>query len=368
MNSIGVMDHLPESSYPQFRNFESSGTQSLPFHQPCSPIQIIPDDTCTFNPYPASYTNDENWAIATCSEENYNTATHPCLIDSRDIKTSDIDSQWIPNSLIDQISNSTDSIKSMVPVRKADLMTVEEIAAWIWMVGHVSGWEEADQYANSFQENNIGGFLLQELTLDYLKTDLGITKYWHRLKIMSAIKHLRQDMRGWDSEDDADNHQRRTPRTDGPIMGSPIYSSFPLLNEKKHSENYPEKCVLEFTSSHIDNNHTIIGDSSLVRSKNTPCKELPSKIRAKSRRARPDNPIRYKTYHKVRIRAGKSVRSNDICYLPKGSIVVINQIKGRSGRVVLQEENGEFVKLGWVTLYTKDRQLLRKCDHKKNRI
>jgi len=368
MNSKGVMEHLPEPSYPQFLKSESSGTQSSPFHQPCSPIQLILDDTCTFNPFTASYNNDDNWAIATCSEENYNTATYPSLIDSREIKTSDIDSQWIPNSLIDQISNSTDSIERIVPGRKADLMTVEEIAAWIWMVGHVSGWEEADQYANSFQKNDIGGFLLQWLTLDYLKTDLGITKYWHRLKIMSAIKHLRQDMLGWDSEGDADNHQRRTPRTDRLPVDSPIYSSFPLMNDKKQSENHPEKSVLEFTSSHTDNNPTIKGENRAVHSKNTPYQELPSRTRAKSRRARPDNPIRYKTYHKVRIRSGKSVRSNDICYLPKGSIVVINQIKGRSGRVVLQEGNGEFIKLGWVTLYTKDRQLLRKCDHKKNRV
>ena len=68
----------------------------------------------------------------------------------------------------------------------------------------------------------------------------------------------------------------------------------------------------------------------------------------------------YKTLRKVKLRSGKSGHAKDIGYLPKGSVVVINQIKGRSGRVAFQKENGEFIKAGWVTLYTQDKQQLLK--------
>jgi len=40
--------------------------------------------------------------------------------------------------------------------------------------------------------------------------------------------------------------------------------------------------------------------------------------------------------------------------------VVINQIKGRSGRVVVKQEAGGYKKAGWVTLYTQEKQQLLK--------
>jgi len=89
-------------------------------------------------------------------------------------------------------------------------------------------------------------------------------------------------------------------------------------------------------------------------------------VRRKSTRARPDNPIKYKTLRNAKIRSGKSVRTDGVGYLQKGAVVVINQIKGRSGRVVLPQHNGEFMKVGWVTLYTHDRQqLLEKVNPKR---
>jgi len=93
-------------------------------------------------------------------------------------------------------------------------------------------------------------------------------------------------------------------------------------------------------------------------------KVLPLKSRSKSERARPTNPMAYKTLRKVQIRSGKSHHSNNIGYLPKGSVVVINQ--GRSGRVVFEEENGGFQNVGWVTLYTQDKhQFLKKYNPKR---
>merc|ERR1719175_247706 len=84
-------------------------------------------------------------------------------------------------------------------------------------------------------------------------------------------------------------------------------------------------------------------------------------MNVKSERARPGNPITYKTLRRVKVRSGKSGETIDVCTLPKGTIVTINQIKGRSGRVVLPQYDGQYKKLGWVTLYTKDGlQLLKK--------
>jgi len=88
-------------------------------------------------------------------------------------------------------------------------------------------------------------------------------------------------------------------------------------------------------------------------------------VRKKSVRARPDNPLKYKVLRDGKLRFGKSVRSDFIKFISKGSVVVINQIKGRSGRVVVPQPDGSFTKVGWVTLYTHDRQqLLEKLNFK----
>jgi hypothetical protein len=42
---------------------------------------------------------------------------------------------------------------------------------------------------------------------------------------------------------------------------------------------------------------------------------------------------------------------------PRG-IVLINQIKGRSGKVVFREEDGSFEKVGRVSLWTGDKKLV----------
>jgi len=89
-------------------------------------------------------------------------------------------------------------------------------------------------------------------------------------------------------------------------------------------------------------------------------KALPVNSRSKSLKARPTNPMVYRTLRKVKLRSGKSSLAKNIGYLPKGSVVVINQTKGRSGRVVFQEEDGKFKKAGWVTLHTENKQPLLK--------
>jgi len=88
----------------------------------------------------------------------------------------------------------------------------------------------------------------------------------------------------------------------------------------------------------------------------------------KVERASPGNPLVYKTLGKVKIRSGKSGGAADVCSLPKGSIVTINQTHGRWGRVVLPQKDGQYIKLGWVTLYTQNGQQLLKTIHQKNRV
>jgi len=72
------------------------------------------------------------------------------------------------------------------------------------------------------------------------------------------------------------------------------------------------------------------------------------------------NPVAYKTLQGVKTRSGKSGYSIDIGYLPKGSVVAINHIKYRSGRVVVKQKYGGLRTAGWVTLYTKQKKELLK--------
>jgi hypothetical protein len=113
------------------------------------------------------------------------------------------------------------------------------------------------------------------------------------------------------------------------------------------------------TSSKIDK-QVIVPEcfSQKTKKRTAPTKELLPITSGKSNRASPGNPISYVTLQTVQIRSGKPIHSNLVCILPRGTVLVINQIKGRSGRVVVQLENGEFEKVGWVTLYTYDQQQL----------
>jgi len=97
-----------------------------------------------------------------------------------------------------------------------------------------------------------------------------------------------------------------------------------------------------------------------IENKSSSPEVLPLISKSKSESARPSNPKAYKTLRRVRMRSGKSGYSKDIGYLPKGAVVVINQIKGRSGRVVIKQKDGFFKRAGWVTLCTKEKKELLK--------
>jgi len=73
-------------------------------------------------------------------------------------------------------------------------------------------------------------------------------------------------------------------------------------------------------------------------------------VLTKTKRASPSNPIEYKVLRKVAILIGRSVYSRVLEELKKGKVVVINHIKGRSGRVVQMAKYRECIKRGWVSL------------------
>jgi len=73
---------------------------------------------------------------------------------------------------------------------RADVMTIEQTAFWVRTLGHINRWPEAEEYENIFRDNGIKGYLLQSLTNESLKSDLGISKHGHRMELMTAIKSL----------------------------------------------------------------------------------------------------------------------------------------------------------------------------------
>jgi len=286
---------------------------------------------------------------------------------------------------------------------RADLMTVEQTGVWIKTLSHSKGWEEANQYSRSFQWNGICGRLLGKLTPESMKSELGIINYGHRIVIKAAIDCLYHDLprevgktENWSINENRTEAVQST-KSEG---ANTKYELSPVPNKTTHqdvasfsvSESAAQNRMVEVASSPklvlptSKNNEVLknIGKQSSPSTKkddsSTICKlkadewqtsepndaeVLSFSVRKKSVRARPDNPLKYKVLRDGKLRFGKSVRSDFIKFISKGSVVVINQIKGRSGRVVVPQPDGSFTKVGWVTLYTHDRQqLLEKLNFK----
>jgi len=65
----------------------------------------------------------------------------------------------------------------------------------------------------------------------------------------------------------------------------------------------------------------------------------------------PKSPVEYKVLSRVTVRGGKSLKSEIIGHIYKGTIVTVNQCKGRRARVVRNTNNGT-MEIGWVSLHT----------------
>merc|ERR550534_3567687 len=259
---------------------------------------------------------------------------------------------------------------------RADIMTIEQTAEWVRALGCHHAWKEADTYANNFKTKNISGNLLKNLTKETLKEELGIVKFGHRLKIMLAIERLCQlsaVSMNLAEKKPAREHELSSPMSE--LMTEPV-------GEKK------EDIALSFQGS--PSMRSMIGylpnsqnKNKLGANKNNLSKwsERPGKCTttvncssrslanpiSRNNRASPTNPLVFRTLVKVKLRSGKSYRAKDLGFLPKGAVVLINQIKGRSGRVVFREEDGSFKTRGWVCLFTENKRLLLKRYNQKTK-
>jgi len=71
-------------------------------------------------------------------------------------------------------------------------------------------------------------------------------------------------------------------------------------------------------------------------------------------RPTPRRPLKYKSLAVLKIRTGKSLSSDVVGILNKGEIVKVNQVKGRRARLIQEQESGEAVTMGWVSIHEKD--------------
>jgi len=265
------------------------------------------------------------------------------------------------------VHNPPNSSATMI---RAGNMTVEQTAEWVRTLGRNNMWEEADEYANNFAWNGITGYLLTKLTNKTLKEELGIAICGHRMEIMLAIKCLFP--KNAPSEHFAEQNIMLNYELPSPM----VVSSEETETVEDNASSIPTRSPLvsrNIVCSQRNGDleaieHSSSRNATPAAKKATPavCPSLRRDPACKSNswnsaRARPSNPLVYKTLRKVKLRKGKGVQTKVIGYLPRGSIVVINQIKGRSGRIVFQDKRGRYKTAGWVTLYTKENdQLVRR--------
>jgi len=251
---------------------------------------------------------------------------------------------------------------SLVSVIRADSMTIEQTAEWVRTLGRYNAWKEVDEYANNFKTNSVSGYQLQKLTNEILKEDLGILKYGHRLKIMLAIKRLFPQSAVTNhlpSRHPMHEHMLQSPMSDSPQETGAVEDLALSFQKMGSTMGYPSKVDLKADQHKKEAMRLSKSPTAAVNSSSHT--DLPAKSKSRRKRASPTNPLVYKTLQKARLRSGKSYRAKEIGYLPEGAVVLINQIKGRSGRVVIRKDDGSFEKAGWVCLLSEDkRHLLKK--------
>jgi len=304
-------------------------------------------------------------------------------------------------------------MQNQVMACRADLMTVDQTAAWVRTLGYFNGWGEVIEYEKNFRSNQIKGYMLQSLTLESLKSDLGIWKYGHRLEIMNAIKSLFPSMGELSSNmanSTVSSNSIYSPMLSSGI-GSPLNTFYSPVVTFGTPQSVPQSmgvCYSPNVRSDIvgirngsptrtsgqcmetvsdfgnrgNGSSTIISEKSAMHHYGSDFEKIPSSkgmhsyantyekdqskvakiVKKKSKRVGPSNPVEYMALCEVQIRGGKSASSKVVGELKARQTVVINQIKGRSGRVVVKGENGKYTKKGWVSLFTgSGRQRFVKC-------
>lgn len=254
-------------------------------------------------------------------------------------------------------------------IRLIDEMDAEYTAEWIRMLGSSMGWLEANEYAESFRENHITGSVLAVLTMESLKTDLGIIKFGHRAEIMIAIgKILPNNIESQEKFNCVQNFWGRNidERNFGMVDSSIDFRKITGRLADGMSVSRQANRVIN-SIQHINEVKKWVKQGGDFRNRTytsrIPVKEH-TKTSTKGRRdrARPGNHVAYKALQDVPVKSGKAFSSSVVGQLLVGSIVLINQIKGRNGRMVQRNTNGELVSIGWVPLFTREgHKLLAKC-------
>jgi len=268
---------------------------------------------------------------------------------------------------------------------RANCWTVEQTAAWVRRLGFLRHWLEAEVYGNSFQSNEIKGWMLQHLTINSLKSELSISSYGHRLELMHAIKCLFEE-RGLTPDSlsnsvDVMLSPMALTRADWDNAVSPMStSSSPPMNvgtpRNRQQPGGSEWSFVEgsdmwgIISSSI-NSVQASGVGSLVSESlgvtahhkeivatSKKCGRDPVEVlthKVKSERGKPSSPLFYKALCELEVRTGRSANTNIVGHLREGAVIVINQVKSRFGRLV-EKRNGEYHKVGWVPFCTREGQ------------
>jgi len=312
-----------------------------------------------------------------------------------------------------------------VHITVADKMTVKETAMWIWTLGITHGWQEARCYSRSFQENDIAGDMLPELSLHRLKDDLGIRNHTHRMGIKCAIDLLFPNTKV--------NQFRALRAPAGIGLVDNIQESVMSMEEQASlrstmsitsaSVDYMSESVISTSTSSLRDNKMIrmvqgkknialkirsliltlrpdqrvtVEEMKQLKSRfakfNYTVEILPYskkpdsyvlvfddeetawKARAESAaigyklaryrdpRPGPFNIVRFRTLSNLTVRSGKSLQGRKIKMLKKNTVVMVNQTKGRRARII-SFQNGKPVTFGWVSEISKNGiQLLERLE------
>lgn len=131
--------------------------------------------------------------------------------------------------LVPPCFHSQSSNYAFTPVEE---MTVDQTKKWIWSLGSSYGWQQKEEYAVSFEKNNIHGKLLQHLKDDMLRTDLNIGDQTHRRELLSAIDNLYPYTR-----------LERADQTSEYYIGNPFTPCRSSMKSKRESNNLPPYSV-----------------------------------------------------------------------------------------------------------------------------
>jgi len=289
-----------------------------------------------------------------------------------------------------RIASSYEGFEEITEIRVAyaNEMTVHETSIWIWTLGYKYGWLDAQCYAESFQDNQIAGWMLPSVSLRMLE-DIGIRNRNHCMEIMRAIallfprtneNHFRvqigsglgdqrqgsvvymdefmaasisEGTAGVFDYDMADDLKRRclilTLRSEQKVP----------VGQKQHlkSEFAKFNYNVEIIPWNKENLYILVFDD---REEALEAKAQANNLgyqlaKYRPRCAGPDNPVLFKVLSPVTVREGKSFKTKKVKMLAKNDIILVNKVKGGRARVISFQDGR---RIGWVSLYGQQYQPL----------